>query len=381
VIRIKKHEGQKNKKGAGASPPRLFLRARRISTPFLRTSASITQDRRRFVPRSSEIHPGGAMTASSPSASNHLDTRTHHRTANINGIEIFYREAGPADAPVVLLMHGWPSSSRMFRNLIPRLADKYHVIAPDYPGFGHSAVPDRSRYHFTFDEMGQVMEALLQKLNIQKFALYIHDFGGPVGYRLMLKTPPRLTALIVQNGPAYPDAGEWWKVLAEYWKDGTEESREKARVYIEPAAVKSQYLVGVSDPSLVDPDNWLIDSALIARPGLDEIHLDMLNDIRNNVTIFAAARDYLRQNQPPALIVTGANDEIFPGDNMKRYLGDLPKAEWHPLNSGHFALEDKYDEIASVMHDFLDRTIGRANAPGSLATAAGASTNDAGAGA
>jgi pimeloyl-ACP methyl ester carboxylesterase len=175
----------------------------------------------------------------------------------------------------------------------------------------------------------------------------------------MLKRPHRLTALVVQNGPAYPegDEGGWWATLARYWEDGSAESRRESREYIRPESVKRQYLVGVSDPSLVDPDNWLVDHALMARPGMDEVSLDLLYDIRNNVPVFAAAREYFREKQPPTLIVSGANDEIFPGNNQKQYLGDLPNAELHLLDSGHFALEDKCLEIASLMNDFLSRTL------------------------
>jgi pimeloyl-ACP methyl ester carboxylesterase len=283
---------------------------------------------------------------------------THYRTVEIDGLPIFYREAGPTDGPVVLLLHGWPSSSRMFRNLIPRLADRYRVIAPDYPGFGNSAAPDRNAFAYSFDHLGEVMEAFVQALHIERFALYVMDFGGPVGYRLMLKKPYRMTAMVVQNGPAYPEGGEggFWGPIAAYWKSGSAEDRQKLRQYLGQEAIKRQYTLGVRDPSLVDPDNWVIDAALIARPGMDDVSLDLLYDIRKNVSVFAAARQYFRDQQPPALIVSGGNDEIFSADNQRQYLGDLPNAEIHLQDTGHFALEDKGEEIASLMHDFLDRT-------------------------
>lgn len=282
---------------------------------------------------------------------------THYRTAQIGGHAIFYREAGPPDAPVVLLLHGWPTSSRMFRNLIPRLADRYHVIAPDYLGFGSSEAPDHASFTYSFDRLAEPIEGLLQQLGVRSFALYAMDFGGPIGYRLMLKQPYRMTALIVQNAPAYPEGGEpgFWAPLVQYWKDGSAQNRQAIRAYFEPAAIKAQYLVGVRDPSLVDPDSWLVDQALIARPGMDEVSLDLLHDIPSNVPVFAAAREYFRAHQPPTLIVSGANDVIFPGDNQKRFLGDLPHAELHLLDTGHFALEDKADEIAALIHGFLDR--------------------------
>jgi pimeloyl-ACP methyl ester carboxylesterase len=286
------------------------------------------------------------------------EPETHHRTVEIDGLTIFYREAGPADGPVVLLLDGWPSSSRMFRNLIPQLADRYRVIAPDYPGAGNSSAPDRSAFVYSFDHVSEIMDAFVKALHIEKFALYAMDFGGAVGYRLMLKKPYRMTAMVIQNAPAYPEGGEggFWGPIAAYWKSGSAEDRSKVRQYFSQESIKRQYTLGVRDPSLIDPDNWVIDAALIARLGLDEVSLDMLYDIRNNVPVFAAARQYFRERQPPTLIVSGANDEIFPGDNQKQYLRDLPKAELRLLDTGHFALEDKCSEIAALMHDFLDRT-------------------------
>jgi pimeloyl-ACP methyl ester carboxylesterase len=245
----------------------------------------------------------------------------------------------------------------MYRNLIPLLADKYHVIAPDYPGFGHSGVPPRSEYNYSFDRMGEIVEALIQKLQIESFALYVMDFGAPIGFRLMLKKPGRMTALIAQNAPVAPSGSPWSKVLAQYWKDGSTQSRQNARVYLDPEAIKQHYLIGVQDVSRIDPDDWLVDSCLVNRPGLDEIHLDMLHDIPSNVPVFKAAQEYFRTHRPPTLIATGANDVVFSGEYMKKYLADLPDAEFHLLDSGHFALEDHCDEIASLMRDFLGRTI------------------------
>jgi pimeloyl-ACP methyl ester carboxylesterase len=287
-----------------------------------------------------------------------VSAQIHHRTVNVNGLKIFYREAGPANAPVILLLHGWPASSRMFKGLMPRLADRYRLVAPDYPGFGHSECPPREQFTYTFDHFGEVMEGFVEALGIKRFALYGHDFGGAVGYRLMLKKPYRMTALIVQNTPAYPEGGgedDWWATLGRYWHEGTPEARERARSYNDPVSVRAQYLYGVPDPTLVDPDNWLIDNALIARPGWQDISLDMLYDIRNNGPVFKAAQAYFREQQPPTLIVSGKNDEIFPGENQKLYLGDLPKAELHLFESGHFALEDRAPEIAELMRDFLGR--------------------------
>ena len=281
------------------------------------------------------LDPAFSQPVDGKRLANHCDQadlpRTQHRTIEINGLPIFYREAGPVDGPVVLLLHGWPSSSRMFRNLIPRLADRYRVIAPDYPGFGNSAAPSRSAFTYSFEHFGEVLEAFVQALHIESFALYVMDFGGPLGFRLMLKKPYRMTALVVQNTPAYPEGskGGFWGPIAAYWKSGSAEDRNNLRPYLGQQSIKRQYTLGVGDPSLIDPDNWVIDAALIARPGMDEVSLDLIYDIRNNVPVFAAARQYFRDQQPPTLIVSGANDEIFPGDNQKQYLNDLPKAELH----------------------------------------------------
>ena len=286
---------------------------------------------------------------------------THYRSVPVNGVDIFYREAGPEDAPVVLLLHGFPSSSRMFRNLIPRLSDAYHVIAPDYPAFGQSGVPDRSDFAYTFDHLADMIDGLLDKLGVRRFAVYVMDFGAPVGYRLALRHPERLSAIIAQNAPLYPEEPRgWWATLGQYWADGSAKHREASRAYLELDGLRGQYLYGVQDPSLVDPDNWVIDKALIDRPGVDEIMLDLLYDIRNNVPTFKAMQEFIRETRPPTLVATGANDEIFPGEVVRQILTDHPDAEYHALPTGHFALEDKADEIAGLMRDFLGRTLLRA---------------------
>ncbi len=287
------------------------------------------------------------------------DTAMHCRTATINGIEIFYREAGPKDGPVVVLLHGFPSSSRMFRNLIPLLSDKYHVIAPDYPAFGHSATPSRMAFTYSHAHISDTMGALLDTLKINRFAMYVMDFGGPIGYQLMLKHPERVSAIVVQNAPAFgePTDGAAWAPLLAYWKNGSAENREKAHFYLTPEWTRSQYVTGVSDISQIDPDNWLIDHALLDRPGVDEIMLDLLYDIKSNVPVVAAAREFFRVHQPPMLIATGANDVLFPGESMRPDPQEMPKVEFHTVDSGHFALENKCTEIAGLMHAFLDRTL------------------------
>jgi pimeloyl-ACP methyl ester carboxylesterase len=283
---------------------------------------------------------------------------THYRTATVDGVGVFYREAGPSDAPVVVLLHGFPSSSRMFRDLIPQLSDAYHVIAPDYPGFGHSAVPSRADFAYTFDHLAEITGQLLDQLGVRQFALYVMDFGAPIGFRLVLRHPERLTALVAQNAPLYPEEPRgWWATLGRYWADGSPEHREASRAYLELEGIRAQYLVGVKDPSLVDPDNWTIDTALIDRPGVGEIMLDLLYDIRGNGPTFKAMQQFLRDRQPPTLVVAGVNDEIFPGEVQRQILTDLPGGEFHPLDTGHFALEDQAPEIAQLMRDLLGRVL------------------------
>src|SRR5215469_206451 len=283
---------------------------------------------------------------------------TYYRRSEVDGVGVFYREAGPRDAPVLLLLHGFPASSRMFRDLIPRLSDAYRVIAPDYPAFGHSEVPARADFGYTFDHLADVIENLIGQLGVGQFAMYVMDFGGPVGYRLALRHPERLTAIIAQNAPLYPEEPQgWWETLGRYWVDGSAEHRDAARASLQLDELRRQYIYGVTDPSRVDPDNWVIDKALIDRPGADEIMLDLLYDIRNNVPTFEAMQQFIRERRPPTLVATGANDEIFPEPVVRQILADHPAAEYHALDTGHFALEDKGAEIAGLMRDFLRRNL------------------------
>jgi pimeloyl-ACP methyl ester carboxylesterase len=283
---------------------------------------------------------------------------TRHRTTKVDGIDIFYRESGPADAPVVLLLHGFPTSSHMFRNLIPALANRYHVIAPDYPGFGQSGTPDRKKFDYSFARFAELMDGLLNQLGVKRYALYVQDYGAPVGYRLALMHPERVSALVVQNGNAYEEGlKEFWNPIKAYWADGSKVHREALRAGLTPAATKSQYVDGVRDPSRISPDNWVHDQALLDRPGIDEIMLDLFKDYGTNVALYPRFQDFFRTQRPPTLIVWGQNDVIFPADGARPYLRDLPDAEFHLLDTGHFALEDKGDEIAGLMHDFLGRKL------------------------
>lgn len=283
---------------------------------------------------------------------------THHRTVEIDGIEIFYREAGPADAPVVLLLHGFPTSSHMFRNLIPALSDRYRVIAPDYPGYGQSAMPDRARFSYTFDRFGELVDGLLGKLRVTAYAMYVMDYGAPVGWRLALKHPERLTGLIVQNGNAYDEGlKEFWDPIKRYWASGAEAERKALHMLVTPEITKFQYTDGVADVSRVAPDNWVHDQALLDRPGNADIQMDLFYDYRTNLPLYPAVQAYFRKHRPPTLIVWGKNDSIFPADGAHPYKRDLPDVEFHLFDTGHFVLEDKADEVFPLIRDFLDRKI------------------------
>ena len=287
-------------------------------------------------------------------------TRVHYRTMEIEGVKVFYREAGAADAPVVVLLHGFPTSSNMFRNLIPSLATRYRVIAPDYPGFGQSDMPDRAQFAYTFAHYADITRTLLNRLNAQRYALYIMDYGAPVGLRLALADPEKVSALVVQNGNAYEDGlKEFWDPLRAHWQLNSKETREALRAATTLEAIRWQYLHGVKDASRIDPSAWLHDRALLERPGTVEIQLDLFYDYRTNVELYPRFQQFFRDYQPPTLIVWGRNDEIFPAEGAKAYLRDLPKAELHLLDAGHFALEDQDAEIASLMLDFLGRTLKR----------------------
>ena len=291
-------------------------------------------------------------------AADHLVTR--HRTMRVNGVDIFYREAGRSDAPVVVLLHGFPTSSNMFRNLIPALADRYRVIAPDYPAFGQSATPDRKEFAYGFAAYAELIDGLLTQLGAQRYALYVMDYGAPVGFRLALRHPERVTALVIQNGNAYAEGlREFWDPIKAYWREGTQLRRDALRAGTTLEATKSQYTDGVKDVSRIDPASWVHDQALLDRPGNVEIQLDLFKDYGGNVALYPRFQAFFREYHPPTLIVWGKNDKIFPAEGAHAYLRDLPEAELHLLDTGHFALEDKGSEIAALMRDFLARKLPR----------------------
>lgn len=283
---------------------------------------------------------------------------THHRFATIDGLKIFYREAGPVDAPTVLLLHGFPTSSHMFRHLIPALADRYHVIAPDYPGYGQSDMPDPATYAYTFDAFGDIVGKLLDDLGITKYAMYVMDYGAPVGWRLFLKSPESLTALIVQNGNAYDEGlTRFWDPIKAYWNDNSKQNRDALRWLVNLDTTKFQYLDGVDDPTRISPDNWVHDQALLDRPKNVEVQMDVMYDYRTNVPLYPAVQALFRKHQPPTLIVWGERDTIFPAEGAHPYKRDLTDLEFHLLPTGHFALEDRSDEMIPLIRDFLDRKL------------------------
>ncbi|NQW53983.1 MAG: alpha/beta hydrolase [Rhodospirillales bacterium] len=286
------------------------------------------------------------------------DVQIRYRTVDVGGVDVFYREAGRRDAPAIVLLHGFPTSSQQYRNLIPALADRYRVIAPDYPGYGRSAMPDRARFDYSFENYGRIVGALLRQLGVARYALYVMDYGAPVGWRVALAHPERLSALIVQNGNAY-DEGllGFWDAFKAYWRDGAKESREKLRQLLALSATEWQYTHGEPDKTLVSPDAWMLDQVYLDRPGNQEIQLDLFYDYRNNVALYPEVQAYFRRHQPPTLILWGKHDQIFPAPGGQAFLRDLPRAELHMLDAGHFALETKGPEMAALIRDFLGRTI------------------------
>ncbi|MYN42256.1 alpha/beta fold hydrolase [Duganella sp. FT109W] len=281
---------------------------------------------------------------------------TRHRLASIAGLNIFYREAGPADAPVVVLLHGFPSSSHMFRNLIPALADRYRVIAPDLPGFGLSDMPSPAAFPYGFAGFADIVDHLLVQLGAERYALYVMDYGAPVGFRLALLHPERVAALVIQNGNAYEDGmGDFWATTRALWADNSEANRDAMRPFLQLDATRFQYVAGVKDESRIDPAAWIHDQFFLDRPGNDAIQLAIMYDYRTNVALYPAFHDYFRAAQPPALILWGANDPIFLPEGATAFLRDLPQAELHHLDTGHFALEDKLDEMVPPIREFLGR--------------------------
>jgi pimeloyl-ACP methyl ester carboxylesterase len=281
-----------------------------------------------------------------------------YRTASVDGLKVFYREAGDAKAPTVLLLHGFPTSSHMYRDLIPALADRYHVVAPDLPGFGFTDAPDRADFKYTFDHLADVIERFTEILRLSHYALFVFDYGAPVGFRLAIRHPERISALISQNGNAYAEGlSEGWNPIQAYWKDPSEQNRTALRAFLKPESTQWQYTHGVPNPERLSPDTWTLDSALLARPGNDEIQLDLFADYQTNVALYPKFQEYIRTQRPPTLAVWGKNDPFFLPPGAEAFKRDNPDAEVHLLDAGHFALESQGSEIATIVRDFLARKL------------------------
>ena len=300
----------------------------------------------------------GSGLAPGPTAAevNGSTTATLHKTVKVDGLDIFYREAGPKDAPTILLLHGFPTSSQMFRNLIPALSDRFHLVAPDYPGFGNSAMPTVDQFEYTFDRLADVIEGFTEKLGLKRYSLYVMDYGAPVGYRLAVKHPERVQALIVQNGNAYEEGlRQFWDPFRAYWKDRTDKNAAPLKGFLALAATRWQWTHGTRDEQAISPDTWIFDQYLQDRPGNKDIQLQLFYDYGSNPPLYPEWQAYFRQYQPPTLVVWGKNDQIFPAAGAHPYKRDLKTIEFHLLDTGHFALEEDGDFIAARIRAFLTK--------------------------
>lgn len=281
-----------------------------------------------------------------------------HRTVTIEGHRVFYREAGDPGHPTLLLLHGFPSSSHMFRSLIPLLADRFHIVAPDLLGFGFSDAPDRSRFQYTFDNLARIIERFTDALGLDRYAIYVFDYGAPVGFRLALARPDRVTAIVSQNGNAYEEGlSTGWDSTQKYWREPTAENREALRSLLTLDATRWQYVHGVPDEALVAPESYALDFALLSRPGIDDIQLDLFLDYASNVALYPRFHEYFAAKRPPLLAIWGKNDPFFLPAGAEAYRRDNPDAEVHLLDTGHFALETHAAEIATAMRTFLGKAI------------------------
>lgn len=301
---------------------------------------------------------GAALAFALPSLSATAAAPVRYRSADVDGIGIFYREAGDPKAPTVLLLHGFPTSSHMFRNLIPLLADRYHVVAPDLPGFGFSGQPDRTQFQYTFENLARVMGRFTETVGLNRYAVYVFDYGAPIGFRMALAHPERIAAIVSQNGNVYEEGlGPGWARLRKIWAEPTEANRNSLRAGFSPAGNMRRYFAGVAeaDKSLVSPDTYTHDGAFLARPGNDEIQLDLLIDYKTNIDLYPQFQEYLRKNKPPLLAIWGRNDPTFVAAGAEAFKRDVPDAEIRLLDTGHFALETRCREIADAMLGFLGK--------------------------
>jgi pimeloyl-ACP methyl ester carboxylesterase len=280
----------------------------------------------------------------------------HYRTADVDGLKIFYRQSGPTNAPKILLLHGFPSAGHMFRDLIPRLAERFNVVAPDLPGFGQSDMPARASFKYTFDNLANAIERFTQIIGFDRFALYVFDYGAPTGFRLAIKNPERVTAIISQNGNAYEEGlSEGWNPIRVYWESPTESNRHALREFLKPETTVWQYTYGVSERSRVSPDGYSLDNFYLSRPGADEVQLDLLGDYKSNLALYPAFQQYFRSKKPRLLAVWGKNDPFFLPPGAEAFKRDIPDAKVRFLDAGHFALETHAAEIADEIHAFLPR--------------------------
>jgi pimeloyl-ACP methyl ester carboxylesterase len=281
-------------------------------------------------------------------------SRIKFLTADVDGLRVFYREAGPHDAPALLLLHGFPSAGHMFRDLIPALFDRYHVIAPDLPGFGQSDMPPRTTFSYTFEHIAKVIDRFTQIVGLNRFAMYVFDYGAPTGFRIALKHPDRVTAIISQNGNAYEEGlSEGWTPIRAYWQDPSAANRDALRTFLTPQTTHWQYTHGVADPASVSPDGQSLDNFYLARPGADEVQLDLFGDYKSNVALYPAFQKYFRTHKPPLLAIWGKNDPFFLPPGAEAFRRDNPSTVVRFLDTGHFALETHAEEIAAAIREFI----------------------------
>ena len=286
--------------------------------------------------------------------------KTKHRTVSVDGLDIFYREAGDPADPTVLLLHGLPTSSRMFRNLIPALADRFHLVAPDYPGYGHSSFPPPDEFEYSFANLTRVVERFIEVIGLERFSIYIQDYGAPIGLRIASSRPDRIQAIITQSGNAYLDGfTPAWEPLFAMWNDPSPENEAKVRTLLEPEGNVWQWTHGTRDPEHIDPDLAALDTLGFDRPGNRDAQVSLLYDYRLNLAEYPAFQRYFRDHRPPTLVTWGKNDEIFGPGGARAYVHDLPEAEIHLLDTGHFALEEEGDFIAERIREFLGKHLER----------------------